>query len=175
MLRVCTELPGDLEVISSTCWIKDFRAWLFSRKQKFPVERFLDFQQTLKEFLISQPSAASAMWLNDDGNLTATMFTFKVKPQDGPTSTLAVRDKWNEFIERLNSEATSTASGAWATAQVWVDMEALREEIYMECLRYCDPDLKVPEDYVMNSGFDIESFPLLDPGESQYSSEEEDD
>lgn len=129
MLRVCEELPTTLQVLTSRCWILDFRTWLYSRGQKFPVERFLDFHQTLKEFLVSYPSSASAMWFNEGNNLTATMFTFQVTPTDGATATLAARDLWNSYIDQLNSDAASTASNAWATSQVWVDAVTLQDAL----------------------------------------------
>lgn len=129
MLRVCNELPSELNILSSNCWIQDFRNWLVGRGQKFPVDRFLDFHLTLKEFLVGHPSAASAMWLNEANNLTATMFTFQVVPTDGADATLEMRDRWLNYITGLNSEATSTAAGAWVTCQAWVDMEALKEAL----------------------------------------------
>ncbi|CAE7327113.1 PIBF1 [Symbiodinium sp. CCMP2592] len=144
MLRVCNELPSELNILSSNCWIQDFRNWLIGRGQKFPVDRFLDFHLTLKEFLVGHPSAASAMWLNEANNLTATMFTFQVVPTDGADATLEMRDRWLNYamhsepterarmsasssllhlvvpfeITGLNSEATSTAAGAWAQSSV---------------------------------------------------------
>lgn len=129
MLRVCEELPQSLQVIGQQCWIRDFRTWLYSRRQKFPVERFLDFHQTLKEFLVTSPSASSAMWFNEGNNLTATMFNFQVTPTDGAPATLLKRDEWTSYIAGLNNEASSTASNAWVTSQAWVDAEALNDAL----------------------------------------------
>ncbi|CAE7838245.1 unnamed protein product [Symbiodinium microadriaticum] len=104
MLRVCNELPSELNILSSNCWIQDFRNWLIGRGQKFPVDRFLDFHLTLKEFLVGHPSAASAMWLNEANNLTATTFTFQVIPTDGADATLAMRDLWLNYAVHLVSD-----------------------------------------------------------------------
>lgn len=129
MLRVCEELPQSLQVIQSQCWIRDFRAWLYNRGQKFPVERFLDFHSTLKEFLLTSPSATSAMWFNAGGNLTATALTFQVTPTEKASDTLKQRDLWVLYIDGLNADASATAANAWATSQAWVDAEALNDAL----------------------------------------------
>eukprot|EP00434_Breviolum_minutum_P027558 symbB.v1.2.024375.t1/scaffold2304.1/size82843/1 len=114
MLRVCDELAPTLQVLSSRCWILDFRAWLYSRGQKFPVERFLDFHQTLKDFLVSYPSASSSMWFDASDNLTATMFSFQVTPANGATATLAARDFDGSFSRPKKAMAPTegVANGA---------------------------------------------------------------
>lgn len=129
MLRVCDELAPTLQVLSSRCWILDFRAWLYSRGQKFPVERFLDFHQTLKDFLVSYPSASSSMWFDASDNLTATMFSFQVTPANGATATLAARDLWLTYLSQMNADASSTASNAWVTSQAWVDAASLQDAL----------------------------------------------
>jgi len=125
MLKACTNMPEELKIVSSSCWIVQFRLWLLRQGQKFPVERFLDFQQILQDFMVTHPSVASAMWLDKDDKLSATMFTFQVELEEGTKKNLAARQRWMDFIEKLNEEATSTANKAMVTSKVWVDNEAL--------------------------------------------------
>eukprot|EP00401_Gymnodinium_catenatum_P053400 CAMPEP_0117473404 /NCGR_PEP_ID=MMETSP0784-20121206/8755_1 /TAXON_ID=39447 /ORGANISM="" /LENGTH=403 /DNA_ID=CAMNT_0005267605 /DNA_START=39 /DNA_END=1250 /DNA_ORIENTATION=+ len=56
-----------------------------------------------------------------------------------------------------------------------IDMEALREEIYLEALRY-NPQKKeqyVAEQWRAGRMYNVADYRLLNPGESQYSSDEE--
>lgn len=129
MLRVCSDVTSNLNVISVDCWIQDFRDWLIASGRIFPVERFLDFQTVLKEFLQFEPAAAKDMWRDEDGNLTATMFTFQVKA--APTTKVALQDRqnWLDYVANLNENAASSAGSSWVTSQAWVDAEAFDESM----------------------------------------------
>lgn len=128
MLKMCGELPPNFRVHSTRCWIKDFRNWLIGRGQRFPTQRFGDFQAEVQSFLQSQPIATSDMWFNEEGEMHATVFTLYLREADLATEEIVEeRTRWNDYIDRANAEAGSTAAGAWVTSAAWVSAEAQSE------------------------------------------------
>lgn len=129
MRAMCTDLPDEFNIEETECWINDFRTWLDAKGDRFPVERFGDFQSELKDFLEEYPQAAQNMWMNSAGNMTATAFRITVAPAEDVWAVLKQMKKWEEYIDKLNNMAPTVASNAWATSTAWVDAEAYDEAL----------------------------------------------
>jgi len=126
MLSMCSNVPVELNVLERQCWIVEFRKWLLSEGRKFPTELFGDFQADLRHFTALYPNSATAMWLNDNNDMRATAFSFKIPPRQDAWASEILEDrvKWNNYVKAQNEKARSVASNAFATAQVFVDAEA---------------------------------------------------
>lgn len=132
MLKMCTNIPESFGVVESHCWIQEFRTWLSSQGEKFPIERFGDFQAKLRRFLTEQPNTpVTAMWLDAAGDMRATAFAFKVppKPKASSEEQLKDRDAWLAYIVRENEMSATAASQAWATSTYWTEAEAQHEAL----------------------------------------------
>jgi hypothetical protein len=130
MLKICTNVPSGFNVLQSNCWIQGFRTWMISQGQKFPTQRFGDFQAHLRRFLKEANSPpVTAMWLDAKGDMFATAFAFKVPPnlQASAADILASRDKWLAYVKAENEDSATSASKAWATSSFWVEAEAQHE------------------------------------------------
>mmetsp|Transcript_55098 Transcript_55098/g.100973 ORF Transcript_55098/g.100973 Transcript_55098/m.100973 type:complete len:1339 (-) Transcript_55098:87-4103(-) len=126
MLSMCSDLPANLNVLEKQCWIIQFRQFMVSQSRKFPVERFGDFQGELRQFRAAYPNTITAMWLNQQDEMRATAFGFKIPPRSDAWASeiMEDRDKWNSYVASQNERAQTPACNAFATAQVWVDAEA---------------------------------------------------
>lgn len=130
MLKMCTNIPADFGVLESHCWVEQFRTWMLSQGQRFPTQRFSDFQAHLRRFLTAQPSTPiTAMWMDANGDMRATAFAFMVPPKLKASSEeqLKERTKWVAYVRAENEEAAASASGAWATSSSWANAEAQYE------------------------------------------------
>lgn len=131
MYKMCTELTANLRVLEVDCWMIPFREWMLAQGLKFPAERFTDFNAKIAEFVLEYPLAGAQLWLNADGNMRATAFTFKVERRSNawPYQILEDRQNWLDYVNRLNGEAATAAKNAWPTSQAWVDAEAEHEAV----------------------------------------------
>jgi len=130
MLKMCSNVPSGFNVLTSNCWVQGFRTWMISQGQKFPTQRFGDFQAHLRRYLKEASGVpVTAMWLDAKGDMFATAFAFKVPPnlQASSADILSNRDKWLAYIKAENEDSATSASKAWATSSSWVDAEAQHE------------------------------------------------
>jgi len=126
LLRLCTDFPAWLQVHSARCWIVAFKAWLDSRGEVFPLERFADFSDAMQDFLLEFPDWNDDLWIGEDGAVQATRFYIRVTRARGASTKdiLAERDAWTGYVFDKNLEATTLANKAWPTAKDWVIAEA---------------------------------------------------
>lgn len=117
----CLDMPADLMVANSSCWIQDFRTYVTEvRGQRFPT--VTGFQELFEDFL-QDPSAAGAegyMWLRD-GQLDAFYYSFRldVDKDTLPISDgLEVQDAWSSFVHSASSEEGSLH--CFHTSSYWV-------------------------------------------------------
>lgn len=130
MLKMCSNVPSGFNVLKSNCWIQGFRTWMMLQGEKFPTQRFGDFQSHLRRYLKEASSTpVTAMWLDAKGDMVATAFSFKVPPnlQASSSDILSNREKWLAYIKAENEDSATSASKAWATSSFWVEAEAQNE------------------------------------------------
>jgi hypothetical protein len=119
----------ELNVLEVSCWLKDFRDYMESRLEKFPVCRQCNFTGAVTDFVAAYPRAAQSIWFDESGNVKATMFSFTVGPRSSVEEPLEDENRWLAHVSAMNLDAESTASQAWATSQAWVDAEAFDEAL----------------------------------------------
>jgi len=129
MLSMCENVPSDLRVLEKHCWIQEFRCWMLGRGEKFPVERFNNFDHHLKLFLHHHPELARSIWLDAEENMRATTLHMKIVPSINVRETLLSMRRWQDYVSSQNSGAASSASQAWATSSAWVRAEAYDEAL----------------------------------------------
>jgi hypothetical protein len=132
MLKMCNNVPASFNVIGTECWIQDFKTWVVSLgpPNKFPTQRFGDFQALLKRFLQEQSHVpVSAMWMDTNGDMRATAFTFKVASKTKASDTLKDRQDWLQYVNAENEGSATSASSAWATSAAWAEAEAMEEAV----------------------------------------------
>jgi len=121
MLSVCTDLPANLNVVEKKCWIESFREWLLAGGEKFPTQRFGDFQADLKRFKEERSDVVmTAEWTDVNGNMIATAFDFLVTP--------IPRSEVSLILDEMNAwEMYVITSGGWATSNSWYEAQAEHE------------------------------------------------
>mmetsp|Transcript_39513 Transcript_39513/g.113683 ORF Transcript_39513/g.113683 Transcript_39513/m.113683 type:complete len:1250 (+) Transcript_39513:146-3895(+) len=123
LYALCTQLPASLRVVSRTCWIEDFRAYLLASNRRFPLPA-VKFADALVEF-ISTPggvgeSLLDHLWFSD-GMLKACSFSFVVDVDDraGKESAFAYMRLWQEHTRSFSAVAEH-ATGAVPTSPFFV-------------------------------------------------------
>jgi len=130
MYAICSDVPDHLQVREQRCWIADFRRWLLDHDQEFPVRRFDNFNLQVQRYVASGDGTATGdMWLNTEGNMRATSLHMKVGHRSSSEQVLEDQKNWRQYVAEKNSKAATPASNAWATSQLWVDMEAYDEAL----------------------------------------------
>jgi len=126
MLTMCTDFPLELQVHSARCWIAPFKDWLQEQGERFPLDRFEDFQAKLSEFLAEYPEWAADMWVDEDGRVQATRFFARFSRTTGsnPEDILQEKEAWNSYVYDKNFFASTLTNNAWATSIEWVVAEA---------------------------------------------------
>lgn len=137
LLQACRKAREmeDLLIVDDECWIENFRDWLASRGQPFPVpgRRFLPAFKNWRAtpgqetFPHTGVVVKDFMWLDQDGSLKATYarFTVQVNSRSSAASTLIkYMSRWNELVEAINSEAPLEAGDTWHTSGLWIRAEA---------------------------------------------------
>jgi len=131
LYQFCTNMPPGLHVVTSYCWIVDFRAWLVRRKMRFPVPKYL-FEEVANEYLAKGKTGTHRskhfLWLVD-GEVKACEFLFEIDVDISADSQRALehRQQWDTYIAEYNERASEDAKGAWHTSQLWVRAEAQEE------------------------------------------------
>lgn len=131
--NLCTMPPAALRVAKANCWIVDFRIFLDSRKERFPVHasRFDNLvMQFLQVGLTGMASTKEYLWIKN-GKVQAAFVQFLVDFSQGAPvgAVMAYKEEWNLFMAQYNTRASRFARGAWHTSQLWVRAEAQSELI----------------------------------------------
>ncbi|CAJ1396973.1 unnamed protein product [Effrenium voratum] len=132
LLQAC-ELPSreELLVISSTCWITQFKDFAAERLLPFPLQANL-FQKTFSEFVDGRvlPNGILAkefMWLGENFELKATYFQFYVTLNymtAASATILTLKNAWDQAVVDLNQKAPVELGQTWHTSSLWIRAEA---------------------------------------------------
>jgi hypothetical protein len=112
------------------CWISDFKKFMYSKGQKFPTERFVNFHDALARFIVDYEGAASHMWFDEQAKLVATSLHIKVRLASSQYKILEDQKAWLDYVHSVNERAYTYADSAWPTSQAWVDAEAYVEALW---------------------------------------------
>lgn len=145
----CEGVAPDLRIVSTQCWVIDFKRWLAGQGETYPTRplkfysRFVKFsmyRSTHEAASIHEGGGASGgtgydyFWLAETGHIRGTFATFKV---DAPTAnqSSAVADllqRWTSYVTERNGMSRSTpawmASPLFAQAQT---AEIVRNSCYL--------------------------------------------
>eukprot|EP00929_Paragymnodinium_shiwhaense_P100255 TRINITY_DN6244_c0_g1_i1.p1 TRINITY_DN6244_c0_g1~~TRINITY_DN6244_c0_g1_i1.p1 ORF type:complete len:1637 (+),score=371.52 TRINITY_DN6244_c0_g1_i1:85-4995(+) len=125
MMSVCEDMPEELLVVKSECWIAKFAEYQRKLNKKFPSR---DFNEDISDWWLDSSSGvipAVSIWMLD-GQVKAVKMAFWVNVDKYQSSgdILEYMKKWNAFIGNINREASMSADFAWHTAAAWVRAEA---------------------------------------------------
>jgi len=130
----CTDLPANLKVTKSQCWIVDFRNRLVENGEKFPTLKHR-FTALVTDYLVDGLTDLTAskeyVWRATSGEIKACFMTFTVDHHKnsavGPS--LDLMRIWDNHTEIYNDEASRFARGAWHSSELWVRAQASAELI----------------------------------------------
>lgn len=136
MMSMCN-VPDRLRVAKASCWIVLFKIWLQERTRQFPSR---SFDKDVVEWYPTTDKTAD-LWIVD-GKLRACSLDFMgdVDKNLPAGKVLEYKAKWDTYVAEMNTQASLSASTAWATSEGWQGAEAARtvvastvETILTEC------------------------------------------
>jgi len=118
--------PSELAILpgaqGSYCFAQKFKQYLGSRAERFPSRSFgTDVYQFWRSNLLSQDQ----VWMIDD-TVRALKVTYEVdvSQEAGARALWEYKEKWDSWIDAVNSGASLTSNQAWHVASAWVQAEA---------------------------------------------------
>jgi len=128
MYSLCVELPENLLVAQKLCWMDDFRTFALQRGYRFPVP-IVHFDRLVNQFagsaLVGEESVSRFLWMrNDEVKACSMSFVANVRKTLPTADGLVYKQKWSEYMDAFNSEASPFAVGAFHTSELWVRVEA---------------------------------------------------
>lgn len=122
MLNLCSELPSELLIVQSRCWIESFRGWLIPERDRFPTR---EFDRWIASWYPTAISAGLDLWIVNRKVAAAQMRFYVNFDKNRPAlEILEYKRAWDHNIDRLNARASVTANRAFHTTQAWVRAEA---------------------------------------------------
>lgn len=122
MLNLCLELPSELVIVQSRCWIESFRVWLTPQRDRFPTR---EFDRWITSWYPESIAAGQDLWIVNRKVAAAQMrFYVNVDKHLPALEILEYKRKWDRSLDGLNARASVTANRAFHTTQAWVRAEA---------------------------------------------------
>lgn len=124
ILSMCTNLPPELQVVTTRCWIQRMRTFLQATLGKpFPSR---DFDEDVVSWYNSDRTiAGDQTWFVRRKMLACKVEFYVDRSKQMPAhKVLAYMAKWDDFVNSQNNAASVTSNQAWHTAAVWVSAEA---------------------------------------------------
>jgi hypothetical protein len=122
LLRMC-EPDKQLLVLESTCWISSFKEMLQTEGKRFPSRTFDD--DVVSWYNSHLTMAQSSLWM-ESRKVKACKFAFIVNFDKHIKAdiTLDYKERWDDYVEKLNDVAPLTANKAYHSTGAWVSAEA---------------------------------------------------
>merc|ERR1719329_801827 len=122
ILRMCTDMPEQLLVVTGRCWIEDFRSMEVMAGRRFPTR---DFDHRIRDWYVATRYAPWDLWIQNEKVVAARMRYFVNVHKERPSRRqLEYKEVWDSYVDRKNAEAPQTANRAFHTTSVWVRAEA---------------------------------------------------
>jgi len=128
--NACFDVPADLKIIHTDCWINQFRDWLrrqgrTTKDTRFPTRDFDDYVYQWYSSSSGKVSGSANLWMVEGKVKAAKIaFTTNIRMDSAAAEGVKYMEKWDNYIDRLNSAASVTANHAWYTAALFVRSEA---------------------------------------------------
>jgi len=129
LLRLCMEMPPELLVTSRSCWVEDFRNWLYLLGAQYRYPTFEeDFHDLALQYLLNVSSnGANYVWVRE-GHVVAYYLDFEVGlPRNATLDGIAAnRDAWNRYLQEwvasvpVEDGIRAKVANVWATSELWV-------------------------------------------------------
>eukprot|EP00929_Paragymnodinium_shiwhaense_P103405 TRINITY_DN6688_c0_g1_i1.p1 TRINITY_DN6688_c0_g1~~TRINITY_DN6688_c0_g1_i1.p1 ORF type:complete len:1629 (+),score=342.88 TRINITY_DN6688_c0_g1_i1:11-4897(+) len=128
LYALCSQIPKDMKVVDSKCWIDDFRQYVVDLEYRFPLPANMFDTLVLEWARVGVTGLASSMdylYIRDDEIRASYMtFTIDVSRTCRTNDALAHMKLWDDYLEEFNHGASRFARGAWHTSSLWVRAEA---------------------------------------------------
>jgi hypothetical protein len=128
MYRFVSELPAELKVTKSWCWMADFRNFVRDDLElQFPVQA-AQFDELAGAFYSSSyPTKGSRYIWSRGGKIKAVYYSIQVdmSADEMGSPALALKSHWDSYLESFNATARPSASGAFHVSELWVNAESL--------------------------------------------------
>jgi len=122
---MCRDLPANLKVTESKCWMASFSTWMRTSSQyrQFPSRNF--DEDLISWYRANTLPGQTYLWMVDR-KMKACYFAFYVNVATtvGSQEGLEYMQKWEDYVSMRNSEAPMTANRAFHTTSAWVRAEA---------------------------------------------------
>mmetsp|Transcript_101238 Transcript_101238/g.263990 ORF Transcript_101238/g.263990 Transcript_101238/m.263990 type:complete len:401 (+) Transcript_101238:2-1204(+) len=128
MYRFFAEMPAELRVTRSWCWMVDFRKFVRDDTElQFPVHA-TQFDELAGRFYSSGYSTSGSryVWLRG-GKIKAVYYSISVdvSTDEMGSSALALKSHWDKYLVSFNGTARPSAKGAFHVSELWVNAESL--------------------------------------------------
>jgi len=125
ILSACVNVPAELLVIKTNCWVDIFRTWLNRRGERFPTRNFDSSVVTWFGPGTGVIVAPSNLWMKKK-RVKASKIAFAVNFRSDASAAQGVEymKLWEKYMEGINEVASVTANRAWFTAALFVRAEA---------------------------------------------------
>ncbi|CAK9017239.1 unnamed protein product [Durusdinium trenchii] len=122
-LRTCEATPPEMEVLSRKCFASDFKTWLESKGERYPVKPSELYAERLQEFA-EEHGREKYFWRAPTGGLAGTVARLRV-PRDTPRQQL--QEGWQHYMSLRRM-------APWRS-QAWTALEAITEEEELQLLQ----------------------------------------
>lgn len=136
--QFCNDLPADLLVVHSSCWIKNFRSHQFQNQEAFPVRQLgkkvsefaLSSNLSCTEDVLQNCSVEDFLWISRAGSSTspysreiqASYMTFWVNVEPGASSQVKEEymRKWHNYVAGYDADGAlvNWFGAAWITSEL---------------------------------------------------------
>lgn len=130
IMSFCTDLAANLRVTERKCWIEDFRDYVVDvRSERFPLAFPELFDALIVDFansgLVGLISAKDYFWFRDGQTKASYMsFLIDVSSTSNAATAMEAQKNWDDYIDKWNLNAQTSAKGAWQTSGLWVQAQA---------------------------------------------------
>jgi hypothetical protein len=129
--RACMDVPAELQVITTNCWIYEFRSWLLKPQQdgfytkRFPTRDFDEEVKLWKKSPVGAIQGPENLWIIG-GKVKAMKVGFdcNFRSDASAEAGIAYRDMWDTYIAHLNLVSSVTANRAFHSAELFKRAEA---------------------------------------------------
>jgi len=121
----CVNVPTELQVITTNCWVNLFRVWLVGRGDRFPSRKFDDDVISFFRSSTGKIKGPENIWMVDRKvKASKISFAANFRSDAGASQGLKYMKKWDEYLDSMNSASSISANRAWHTAALFVRAEA---------------------------------------------------
>lgn len=125
----CKDVPAELKITQTWCWMDNFRSFMQSQNRRFPVPA-VQFHEAAMTFANSSSSTTVGtryLWLRG-GRIVAMYYsyTLDMRHTERGAEALEMKYAWDDYVEAYNDGARPVAQGAVHVSKTWVETDSVR-------------------------------------------------